>query len=94
MGRRGVPQSAFAREAQARGYYYRQNSVSNWMCGVRAAPRDLPTLLDDLYDLTTHEWLELAVAFAYGQRFRKEDLQEDLEAGSQRRLRLNEEAKR
>jgi hypothetical protein len=77
----------------ARGYDYRQNSISNWMRGVQAAPRDLPTLLKELYDLTTHEWLELAVAFAYGQRFRREDLEAIADAGKQQRRKLKEEAK-
>jgi hypothetical protein len=90
---RGSSQSALAREAQARGYDYRQNSISNWMRGVHAAPRDLPALLEELYDLTTHEWLELAVAFAYGQRFRKEDLEAVAEAGKEQRRKLKEEAK-
>jgi len=89
---RGSSQSALAREAQARGYDYRQNSISNWMRGVHAAPPDLPTLLKEIYDLTAHEWLELAVAFAYGQRFRKEDLQ-NTGASRQWRLKLKDEAK-
>lgn len=85
---RGSSQSAFAREAQARGYDYRQNSISNWMRGVHAAPRDLPPLLEDLYDLAPREWLELAVAFAYGQRFRKGDLEDIAEARKQQRRKL------
>ena len=36
---RGASQSALAREARERGLEYRQNSVSNWMRGVHAAPR-------------------------------------------------------
>ncbi len=90
---RGSSQSALAREAQARGYDYLQNSISNWMRGVHAAPRDLPPLLEEIYDLTAHEWLELAVAFAYGQRFWKGDLQKDREPRRQWRLGLEEEAK-
>ena len=39
---RGSSQSALAREARERGLDYRQNSVSNWMRGVHAAPRELP----------------------------------------------------
>jgi transcriptional regulator with XRE-family HTH domain len=73
---RGYSQSAFAREAQARGYDYRQNSISNWMRGVHAAPRDLPTLLDHLYDLGDQERTELALAFAYGQSLPKADLED------------------
>ncbi len=73
---RGASQSALAREARERGHDYRQNSVSNWMRGVHAAPRDLPPLLDELYDLSEEEWIELAVAFAYGQRASREDLED------------------
>lgn len=75
----GSSQSAFAREAQALGYDYRQNSISNWMRGVHAAPRDLPTLLEHLYDLDDQERMELALAFAYGQSLPKVDL-EDIRA--------------
>lgn len=73
---RGSSQSALAREARERGHDYRQNSVSNWMRGVHAAPRDLPPLLDELYDLSEEEWLELGVSFAYGQKASREDLED------------------
>ena len=73
---RGSSQSALAREAQKRGLDYRQNSVSNWMRGVHAAPRELPTLVEDLYDLSTQEWIDLALAFAYGQSVKRRDLQD------------------
>lgn len=89
---RGSSQSAFAREAQARGYDYRQNSISNWMRGVHAAPRDLPALLEHLYDLSRQEWVELALAFAYGQRASRQDLEDVREfRGFYRRL-LEQEA--
>jgi transcriptional regulator with XRE-family HTH domain len=73
---RGSSQSALAREARERGLDYRQNSVSNWMRGVHAAPRELPTLVEELYDLSTQEWIELGLAFAYGQRTKRRDLQD------------------
>ena len=73
---RGSSQSALAREARERGLDYRQNSVSNWMRGVHAAPRELPTLVEELYDLSTQEWIELGLAFAYGQRVKRRDLQD------------------
>jgi transcriptional regulator with XRE-family HTH domain len=76
---RGSSQSAFARKARELGHDYRQNSVSNWMRGVHAAPRDLPTLLDHLYDLDDQERVELALAFAYGQSLPRVDL-EDIRA--------------
>ncbi|MBA3474870.1 MAG: hypothetical protein H0T57_16885 [Rubrobacter sp.] len=88
---RGSSQSALAREARERGHDYRQNSVSNWMRGVHAAPRDLPMLLDHLYNLSEEEWVELAVAFAYGQRATRQDLEDVREfRGFYRRL-LDEE---
>ncbi len=73
---RGASQSALAREARQRGLDYRQNSVSNWMRGVHAAPRELPTLVEELYELSTQEWIDLALAFAYGQRVWRRDLQD------------------
>ena len=73
---RGSSQSALAREARERGLDYRQNSVSNWMRGVHAAPRELPTLMEELYDLSAQEWIELGLAFAYGQRTKRRDLQD------------------
>ena len=73
---RGSSQSALAREARERGLDYRQNSVSNWMRGVHAAPRELPTLVEELYDLRMQEWIELGLAFAYGQRTKRRDLQD------------------
>ena len=73
---RGSSQSALAREARERGLDYRQNSVSNWMRGVHAAPRELPTLMGELYDLSAQEWIELGLAFAYGQRTKRRDLQD------------------
>ena len=30
-------------------------------------PRELPTLVQELYDLSTQEWIDLALGFAYGQ---------------------------
>jgi hypothetical protein len=72
---RGSSQSALARGARERGFEYRQNSVSNWMRGVHAAPRELPTLVEELYDLSSQEWIDLGLAFAYGQRIKRRDLQ-------------------
>ncbi|CAA9447690.1 MAG: hypothetical protein AVDCRST_MAG14-570 [uncultured Rubrobacteraceae bacterium] len=70
---RGSSQSAFAREARELGYDYRQNSVSNWMRGVHATPTNLPGLLDRMYGLSEEEWLEVGVAYAYGQKLSRED---------------------
>jgi len=74
LKQRGANQSVLAREARKRGLDYRQNSVSNWMRGVHAAPRELPTLVEQLYELSTQEWIDLALAFAYGQRIKRSDL--------------------
>jgi hypothetical protein len=38
--------------------------------------RDLPALLEHLYDISAQEWVELASIFAYGQRLPKEDLED------------------
>ncbi len=76
LNERGSSQSALAREARERGLDYRQNSVSNWMRGVHAAPRELPTLVEELYDLSSQEWIDLGLAFAYGQRTKRRDLQD------------------
>jgi transcriptional regulator with XRE-family HTH domain len=73
---RGASQSALARQARQCGLDYRQNSVSNWMRGVHAAPRELPTLVEELYELSPQEWIELGLAFAYGQRIKRKDLQD------------------
>lgn len=76
---RGSSQSAFAREARELGYDYTQGSVSNWIRGVHGAPRELPTVADRVYGLSEDEWRELGLAFAYGQRPTKEDLEDILE---------------
>ena len=73
---RGSSQSALAREARERGLDYRQNSVSNWMRGVHAAPRELPTLVEELHELSAQEWIDLGLAFASGQRTKRRDLQD------------------
>lgn len=73
---RGSSQSSFAREAREIGYDYRQNSVSNWMRGIHAAPRELPGLLDRLYGLSEEEWLKVGMSFAYGQKLSREDLED------------------
>jgi transcriptional regulator with XRE-family HTH domain len=73
---RSSSQSALARQARQRGLHYRQNSVSNWMRGVHAAPRELPTLVEELYELSPQEWIDLGLAFAYGQRVKRKDLED------------------
>lgn len=32
--------------------------------------------MEELYDLSTQEWIDLALAFAYGQRIKRKDLEE------------------
>lgn len=45
-----------------------------------------------LYDLRGHEWIELAMAFAYGQRITKRDLEEIREFRKHYRRLLEREA--
>lgn len=44
--------------------------------GVHAAPTELPGLLDRMYGLSEEEWLEVGVAYAYGQKLSREDLED------------------
>ena len=69
-------QSKLARELRARGRSTRQSSVSEWMSGEHYCPGWFPTTLDEIYDLTEEKWYELGVAFAYGQRLSKEDIED------------------
>jgi hypothetical protein len=39
-------------------------------------PRDLPMLVEELYDLSTQEWIDLGLAFAYGQRIKRKVLED------------------
>ncbi|MGI8908987.1 MAG: hypothetical protein ACR2JR_00285 [Rubrobacteraceae bacterium] len=82
---RGYNQSTFAAECRRRGLRVGkpgrqrdvgQRSVSDWMRGKVACPREVPGYTDIVLDLTEEEWVELALAFAYGQTFMKEDVED------------------
>lgn len=76
LGSRGSNQSKLARELRARGRSTRQSSVSEWMSGEHYCPGWFPTTLDEIYDLSEEEWYELGMAFAYGQRLSREDIED------------------
>lgn len=86
--RHGFSQSKFAKEAAEQGVSYNangakskryaQNGISQWMSGKISAPKEFPSDLRKIVPLEPDEWLELAVAFAYGQDMSREDF-EDLE---------------
>ena len=84
-------QSKLARELRARGRSTRQSSVSEWMSGEHYCPGWFPVTLDEIYDLTEEEWYELGVAFAYGQRLSKEDVEDVREFREFYRRQLEEE---
>ena len=73
---RGYSQSSFSRRCRDLGYKVRQNSLSHWMSGVYQSPRWFPPLLDRVLKLEDDEWVELGLAYAYGQELpadRRED---------------------
>ena len=73
---RGRNQSTFAAERRRRGLRLGrpgrerdvgQRSVSDWMRGGVACPREVPSIAAALLDLSEDEWTQLGLAFAYGQ---------------------------
>jgi hypothetical protein len=56
-----------------------QRSVSDWMHGKTACPREMPTYADAILGFSAEEWNEFALAYAYGQTVPK-DAFEDLVA--------------
>jgi len=44
-----------------------QRSVSDWMHGKTACPREVPTYADAILGFSEEEWNEFALAYAYGQ---------------------------
>lgn len=90
---RGSNQSKLASELRARGRSTRQSSVSEWMSGEHSCPGWFPFTLDDIYDLSEEEWYELGVAFAYGQRLSREDIEDVREFREFYRRQLEEERK-
>jgi hypothetical protein len=70
-------QSSFAAECRQRGFKIGgsggerdvgQRSVSDWMRGKVACPREIPNIAVAVLDLSDEERIELALAFAYGQK--------------------------
>jgi hypothetical protein len=91
LGSRDSNQSKLARELRARGRSTRQSSVSEWMSGEHYCPGWFPVTLDEIYDLTEEEWYELGMAFAYGQRLSREDIEDVREFRRFYRQRIAEE---
>lgn len=78
---RGYNQSSFARECRRRGYEIEgrqigQRSISDWMRGYAGCPRDFPAIVDQVLGLDDDEWVELGLAYAYGQRLPREDVED------------------
>lgn len=93
LDNRGSNQSKLARKLRARGRSTRQSSVSEWMSGEHFCPGWFPYTLDEIYDLSEEEWYELGVAFAYGQRLSREDIEDVREFREFYRRQLEEERK-
>ena len=73
---RGLNQSTFAAECRRRKLRVGrpgkqrdigQRSVSDWMRGITACPREVPTYADAILVLSEEEWSGFALAYAYGQ---------------------------
>jgi len=85
---RGYNQSTFAAECRRRGFKVGrpgtqrdigQRSISDWMRGYAACPREVPTYADAILVLSEEEWAEFGVAYAYGQTVPEEDFEDLLE---------------
>ena len=97
---RGYNQSTFAAECRRRGFKVGrpgtqrdigQRSVSDWMRGYAACPREIPTYADAILNLSDEEWNEFGVAYAYGQTVPEEDFEDLLELRKVRRTGPSEE---
>lgn len=86
---RGLNQSTFAAECRRRGFKIRamsgrlrdvqQRSVSDWMRGITAWPREIPVYADAIMEFTDEEWEWFGAAYAYGQTVPKEDFENLME---------------
>lgn len=85
---RGYNQSTFAAECRRRKFRVGrpgkqrdigQRSISDWMRGHAACPREVPTYADAILVLSKEEWAEFGVAYAYGQTVPEEDFEDLLE---------------
>lgn len=91
LGSRESNQSKLARELRDRGRSTRQSSVSEWMSGEHYCPGWFPVTLDEIYDLSEEEWYEFGMAFAYGQRLSREDIEDVREFRRFYRRQISEE---
>ncbi len=85
---RGYNQSTFAAECRRRGFKVGrlgkqrdigQRSVSDWMHGKVACPREVPTYADAILDFSEEDWDEFGLAYAYGQMVPAEEFEDLLE---------------
>ncbi|WP_162924757.1 hypothetical protein [Rubrobacter indicoceani] len=85
---RGLNQSSFAEECRRRGFEVGrlgkrravgQRSVSDWMHGKTACPKELPVYADAILGFSEEEWAEFGVAYAYGQTVSEEDFEDILQ---------------
>jgi hypothetical protein len=67
-----------------------QRSISDWMRGYAACPREVPTYADAILDLSDEEWAEFGVAYAYGQTMLEKDIEDLLEFRKSYHARLSE----
>ena len=99
---RGYNQSTFASECQRRGFKVGrpgkqrdigQRSVSDWMHGKTACPKEVPTYADAILGFSGEEWNEFALAYAYGQTVSKDAFEDLVEFRKFYRAKLGEESK-
>lgn len=99
MESRGYNQSTFAAECQRRGFKVgrtgkkrdvKQRSVSDWMYGKTACPREIPTYA--ILVFSEEEWNDFALAYAYGQTAPKDAFEDLVEFRKFYRAELSEES--
>ncbi len=97
---RGYNQSAFAEECRRRGFEVGrpgkrraigQRSVSDWMHGKSACPKELPVYADAILGFSEEEWAEFGVAYAYGQTVPEGEFEDILQFRKFYGARLSEE---
>ncbi len=71
-----------------------QRSVSDWMHGKTACPREVPTYADAILGFSAEEWNEFALAYAYGQTVPKDAFEDLVEFREFHRAKLVEESKK
>lgn len=97
---RGLNQSSFAEECRKRGFEVGrpgkrraigQRSVSDWVHGKTACPKELPVYADAILGFSEEEWAEFGVAYAYGQTVSEDDFEDILQFRRFYSSRLSEE---